>query len=81
MQFCCPYWLILIISCAENLYFYPSEHVIYGDYMYKTWDEQLIEQVLGFFIPENMRVDVISKLFLKSEGELFFLPCLIGSCI
>ncbi|KAJ1422925.1 Peptidase M16, C-terminal [Sesbania bispinosa] len=52
---------------AENLHFYPSEHVIYGDYVYKTWDEQLIKQVLDFFIPENMRIDVVSKLFLKSE--------------
>ncbi|OIV95653.1 hypothetical protein TanjilG_01447 [Lupinus angustifolius] len=52
---------------SENLQFYPPEHVIYGDYVFKTWDEQLIEQILGFFIPENMRVDVVSKLFLKSE--------------
>ncbi|KAE9594482.1 putative insulysin [Lupinus albus] len=52
---------------SENLQFYPSEHVIYGDYVFKTWDEQLIEQILGFLIPEKMRVDVVSKLFLKSE--------------
>ncbi|KAL9320134.1 hypothetical protein ACSQ67_011973 [Phaseolus vulgaris] len=52
---------------AENMHFYPPEHVIYGDYVYKTWDEQLLKQVLGFFIPENMRVDVVSKSFLKSE--------------
>ncbi|BAT88245.1 hypothetical protein VIGAN_05169700 [Vigna angularis var. angularis] len=52
---------------AENMHFYPPEHVIYGDYVYKTWDEQLLKQVLDFFIPENMRVDVVSKSFLKSE--------------
>ncbi|KAL1370247.1 hypothetical protein HN51_000534 [Arachis hypogaea] len=52
---------------SENLLFYPPEHVIYGEYVYQTWDEQLIKQLLGFFIPENMRVDVVSKLFLKSE--------------
>ncbi|KAK2386573.1 Insulinase (Peptidase family M16) family protein [Trifolium repens] len=52
---------------AENLKFFPSEDVIYGDYVYKTWDEQLIKQVLGFFVPENMRVDVVSKLIQKSE--------------
>ncbi|XP_027334300.1 nardilysin-like [Abrus precatorius] len=56
---------------AENMHFYPPEHVIYGDYVYKTWDEQLIKQVLGFFIPENMRVDVVSKLFPKSEDFLY----------
>ncbi|KAG4923560.1 hypothetical protein AAZX31_18G052800 [Glycine max] len=52
---------------AENMHFYPPEHVIYGDYVFKTWDKQLLKQVLGFFIPENMRVDVVSKSFLKSE--------------
>ncbi|KAK7305523.1 hypothetical protein VNO77_43429 [Canavalia gladiata] len=52
---------------SENMHFYLPEHVIYGDYVYKTWDEQLIKEVLGFFVPENMRVDVVSKLFPKSE--------------
>ncbi|XLT67149.1 hypothetical protein HN873_023588 [Arachis hypogaea] len=42
---------------SENLLFYPPEHVMYGDYVYQTWDEQLIKQLLGFFIPENMRVE------------------------
>jgi len=63
------------------MHFYPPEHVIYGDYVYKTWDEQLLKKVLGFFIPENMRVDVVSKSFLKSEGEFFFFPYLIGNCL
>ncbi|CAI8597020.1 unnamed protein product [Vicia faba] len=52
---------------AENLKFYPAEDVIYGDYVYKTWDEQLIKQVLSFFRPDNMRVDVVSKLIRNSE--------------
>ncbi|PON37676.1 S-ribosylhomocysteinase (LuxS) [Parasponia andersonii] len=55
---------------AENLLLYPAEHVIYGDYVYKTWDEDLIKYVLGFFRPENMRVDVVSKSF-NSEGCQF----------
>ena len=73
--------MIYFFYCAENLHFYPPEHVIYGDYVFKTWDEQLLKQVLGFFVPENMRVDVVSKSFLKSEGAFFFLPCLIGNCL
>ncbi|KAK4274917.1 hypothetical protein QN277_018076 [Acacia crassicarpa] len=52
---------------AENLRFYPPEHVIYGEYLYKTWDDQMIKYILGFFTPENMRVDVVSKSFPKSE--------------
>ncbi|BFG33740.1 hypothetical protein CerSpe_200140 [Prunus speciosa] len=52
---------------AENLLLYPAENVIYGDYVYKIWDDQLIKYVLGFFTPQNMRVDVVSKSSIKSE--------------
>ncbi|KAM1341394.1 hypothetical protein ACFX2F_005852 [Malus domestica] len=52
---------------AENLLLYPAENVIYGDYVYKIWDAELIKYVLGFFTPENMRVDVVSKSSIKSE--------------
>ncbi|KAM6578444.1 hypothetical protein CsatB_030281 [Cannabis sativa] len=55
---------------AENLLRYPTEHVIYGDYVYNTWDEDLLKYVIGFFKPENMRIDVVSKSF-KSEGCQF----------
>ncbi|KAK3218933.1 hypothetical protein Dsin_012903 [Dipteronia sinensis] len=52
---------------AENLLVYPAEHVIYGDYVYKVWDEKMINYVLGFFKPENMRIDVVSKTSIKSQ--------------
>ncbi|KAM1254836.1 hypothetical protein ACFX14_029000 [Malus domestica] len=52
---------------AENLLLYPAENVIYGDYVYKIWDAELIKSVLGFFTPENMRVDVVSKSSIKSK--------------
>ncbi|KAM7259044.1 hypothetical protein ACFE04_014785 [Oxalis oulophora] len=53
---------------AANLLVYPKEHVIYGDYVYKTWDGEMIKHVLGFFKPENMRVDVVTKSLNTSEG-------------
>ncbi|KAG5514989.1 hypothetical protein RHGRI_036132 [Rhododendron griersonianum] len=52
---------------AENLHVYPPEHIIYGDYAFKVWDEEMIKYVLGFFSPENMRVDVVSKSLNKSQ--------------
>ncbi|XP_062171748.1 nardilysin-like [Alnus glutinosa] len=54
---------------SENLLFYPAEHVIYGDYVYKIWDEEMIKYVLGFFTPENMRIDVISKSFNSQDSQ------------
>ncbi|XP_059626380.1 nardilysin-like isoform X1 [Cornus florida] len=52
---------------AENLLVYPPEHIIYGDYAYNVWDEEMIKYVLSFFTPENMRVDVVSKSFNKLQ--------------
>lgn len=51
---------------SENMLAYPVEHVIYGDYVYQTWDPKLIEDLMGFFTPQNMRIDVVSKS-IKSE--------------
>ncbi|KAJ9698882.1 hypothetical protein PVL29_007786 [Vitis rotundifolia] len=52
---------------SENLFVYPKEHVIYGDYAYKEWDEEKIKNLLCFFTPENMRIDVLSKSFPESQ--------------
>ncbi|WMV45910.1 hypothetical protein MTR67_039295 [Solanum verrucosum] len=61
---------------AEGLLVYPPEHVIYGDYAYDVWDAEFIKYVLDFFRPENMRVDVVSKSFQKSDGNIHNLICL-----
>ena len=53
--------------CTGNMLAYPVEHVIYGDYVYQTWDPKMIEDLMGFFTPKNMRIDVVSKS-VKSEG-------------
>ncbi|EPS63741.1 hypothetical protein M569_11043, partial [Genlisea aurea] len=54
-------------SLAENLHVYPPAHAIYGEYAYEVWDQQLIEYLLGFFKPGNMRVDILTKSFEKSD--------------
>ncbi|XP_010457845.1 PREDICTED: nardilysin-like isoform X1 [Camelina sativa] len=54
------------VELSENMLAYPVEHVIYGDYVYQTWDPKLIEDLMGFFTPKNMRIDVVSKS-IKSE--------------
>ncbi|GMG98165.1 hypothetical protein Nepgr_000005 [Nepenthes gracilis] len=56
---------------AENLLVYPAEHVIYGEYAYRVWDEEMTKNILNFLTPENMRIDVISKSFDKSGGLLY----------
>ena len=62
----------MIFFIAENLFVYPKEHVIYGDYAYKEWDEEKIKNLLCFFTPENMRIDVLSKSFPESQGNFLY---------
>ncbi|KAG9154982.1 hypothetical protein Leryth_012165 [Lithospermum erythrorhizon] len=50
---------------AANMLVYPAEHVVYGDYAYEVWDAQMINHILDYFRPENMRIDVVSKSFNK----------------
>ncbi|CAL8160346.1 unnamed protein product [Prunus armeniaca] len=52
---------------AGSLLFYPAKYIIYGGYAYESWDEELIKHVLGFFTPDNMRVDLVSKSSINSE--------------
>ncbi|KAH6828296.1 Insulinase family protein [Perilla frutescens var. hirtella] len=52
---------------AENLLVFPPEHVIYGDYAYEVWDEEMIKHLLEFFNPRNMRVDIVTKSIKKSN--------------
>lgn len=56
------------------MFVYPEEHVIYGEYAYAVWDKEMIKRLLGFFTPENMRVDVVSKKFDESQGKLIVKP-------
>ncbi|KAJ0979208.1 hypothetical protein J5N97_014682 [Dioscorea zingiberensis] len=55
---------------AESLIFYSEEHVIYGEYAFEKWDPELIDYVLSFFSPENMRIDILSKSFDKQSQAI-----------
>ncbi|GFQ04195.1 insulin-degrading enzyme [Phtheirospermum japonicum] len=52
---------------AANLLVYPPEHVIYGDYAYEVWDEEIIKYLLDLLRPGNMRVDILTKSLKKSH--------------
>ncbi|WOL14776.1 nardilysin-like [Canna indica] len=58
------------VDLAENLFFYCKEHIIYGEYAFEQWDPDLVQYVLSFFSPENMRVDILSKSFDKQSEAI-----------
>lgn len=64
--------MVLIFVVAEHLLVYPPEHVIYGEYAYTIWDEAMIKYILDLMNPQNMRVDVVTKSFEKSQGEVLW---------
>ncbi|KAK9153408.1 hypothetical protein Sjap_000888 [Stephania japonica] len=59
---------------AANMLLYPEEHIIYGDYAYEIWDEKLIKHVLSFLKPENMRVDLMTKIIDKQSKDIKYEP-------
>ncbi|KAK8921222.1 Zinc-metallopeptidase, peroxisomal [Platanthera zijinensis] len=59
---------------AENLHFYSEEHIIYGEYAFEQWDPKLIENILSFFSPKNMRIDLLSKSFNKESSDNLLEP-------
>ncbi|XP_020086086.1 nardilysin-like isoform X2 [Ananas comosus] len=59
---------------AENLLYYSEEHIIYGEYAFEQWDPALVEFVLSFFSPENMRIDLRTKSFDKHSEAIQYEP-------
>lgn len=53
---------------------YPPEHVIYGEYAFEDWDAEKLKFILDFFVPDNMRVDILSKSFATSGGNVDLVP-------
>lgn len=68
--FLLSYLFLFTLFTSENLLVYPPEDVIYGDYSFKVWDDNMIKYVLGFFTPDNMRTDVISKKLHSTQSIL-----------
>eukprot|EP01018_Ginkgo_biloba_P028828 Gb_06507 [translate_table: standard] len=59
---------------AVNLLVYPEEHIIYGDYSFEIWDPKLVEHVLSYFTPDNMRVDILTKSFDRQSSGVEYEP-------
>ncbi|CAL9778048.1 unnamed protein product [Musa acuminata subsp. burmannicoides] len=62
------------VDLAENMFFYSEKHIIYGEYAFEQWDPDLIQHVLSFFSPENMRIDILSKSFDKQSEAIQYEP-------
>ncbi|XP_026471826.1 insulin-degrading enzyme-like [Ctenocephalides felis] len=52
-----------VVYLAKNLMHFKFEEVLCGPSLMTHWDPKLIESIVDEFIPENVRVTVISKQF------------------
>ena len=53
---------------AVNLRLYEPEDILEGDYLHEVWDPELVKDILTYFVPSNMRVEVQSSSF---KGRTF----------
>lgn len=52
--------------------------MIFGQYAFEEWNPKLVECLLTFFTPDNMRIDFVTKKFNKETVGNFseFYICL-----
>eukprot|EP00249_Psilotum_nudum_P016776 c25983_g1_i2 orf=79-3465(+) len=57
------------VTLTSNMHLYPEKHIIYGDYAHEVWDPVLVQRLLDWLIPGNMRLDLVTKSFnMESPG-------------
>ncbi len=48
------------VSLSSAIFLYPCEHLIASEYILDKADPSIVDEILGFFTPSNMRVKVVS---------------------
>uniref|UniRef100_A0A1B6FWC7 Insulin-degrading enzyme n=2 Tax=Cuerna arida TaxID=1464854 RepID=A0A1B6FWC7_9HEMI len=63
-----------VSNIAVNLQDYPMEEVLSASYLLSEWRPDLIQKVLGYFTPNNVRVAVVGKTFesIATECEKWY---------
>lgn len=55
------------------MHLYPEEHILYGDYALEAWDPKLVQSLLNLMVPDNMRLDIVTKSFDLNNAGMPFL--------
>ncbi|KAG8271132.1 hypothetical protein J6590_069508 [Homalodisca vitripennis] len=58
-----------VSNIAVNLHDYPMEEVLSASYLLSEWRPDLVQKVLGYFTPQNVRVAVVGKMFENKATE------------
>ena len=57
---------------AARMHYLPANDILSSGYIYEAYDPELIEQMLGIMIPENLRQVVISQNLKTDKVEPYF---------
>ncbi|KAI4475823.1 hypothetical protein M0802_015013 [Mischocyttarus mexicanus] len=58
-----------VSSIAQGLHLYDMEDVLTGEHLFSEWNPELINQVMEYLIPQNIRVHVVGKQFEDSADQ------------
>ena len=58
-------------NVANWLHLYPPKDVLSADYVYTTWRPELVERVLAYLSPDNLRVTILSKRCRIFASQVF----------
>lgn len=58
-----------VTGIAQLLYNYPMEEVLVAGQLFQLWKPDLIEWIMEYLKPENVRIHVIGKLYESVANE------------
>lgn len=58
-----------VSSLVGNLHDYPIEEVLIAECLFPEWNPELITQVMGYLVPQNIRVRIVGKTFESIADE------------
>ncbi len=65
----------IVSHLVVNMQHYAAEDTIYGDYMMRAYDKELLKSVLPYLSPENLRVTIIAQgQSYDKEADWYFTP-------
>ncbi|MBY8273727.1 insulinase family protein [Vibrio fluvialis] len=67
--------LDIVSHLVINMQHYAAEDTIYGDYMMQAYDDALLNEILSYLVPENLRATLITQgQDYDSEADWYFTP-------
>lgn len=63
-----------VVNLATNMLLYPEKHIIYGDFALEVWDPELVQSLLDLIVPDNMRLDIVTKFFDINGADVQYEP-------